>query len=471
MTRKSNSPNSGSPLHAVALVGVLTALACAPTTTRERPIGAHEVLPARGPAEVAPVQLELLDADGAPLSKIEVVLFGVDSSFTDADGRVSFALPAWRETSPVIYVRATLPGGDSLHATIPRAALTEALTLQLPPGALGDAPLALAPEVSNASARAWFGVTAWLAERRGQWRAAESSEDKLAVWARVAEEIEASSDPLQRNLMIAAQFAIGRGEPELSRQGVAARALDELPLDDPAWAISPFALVSAAYDSGRWDEFKKLDMQISDHPQPEVAAMLTLERYVWAIDAGRWEQADAIWARWLARPELAETFIGSIVEDQGPTRRLAPGQELPELCFPTIDSETTGRQICTAEFEGLTVLELYAVWCEGCRESFPRIAGIFSALEGTGLQPSLVTVEVYNDLPVVSEFIATIDAPGEHGWVFTDDSEHVRNTLGLSSVPTMVLVGPDRRILASSPGLSTDNLEQQLRHWQATLTE
>ena len=40
----------------------------------------------------------------------------------------------------------------------------------------------------------------------------------------------------------------------------------------------------------------------------------------------------------------------------------------------------------------------------------------------------------------------------------------------VTTVPTMVLVGPDGRILESTPHISINNLEQRIRHWQAVLS-
>ncbi|WP_181234118.1 TlpA family protein disulfide reductase [Enhygromyxa salina] len=422
------------------------------------------------PAAAQPTHLDarLLNADGQPIANVELGVLGERSQTTDTAGRVTLELSPWRAAAPVVYLRATLPGGDNLPATVPREAFAGALTLQLPAGTNSDRPLAIAQARPNPQVQAWFDVAAWQAARRERWNSASEPRAKLAVWAQVAAEIDSTSDPHVRALMIAAQFAIGTADPGagLTREAAAAQALDELDLADPRWAIWAPSLPTAAFESGRWETLDQLDDQIRVHPQPEVAALITLERYGWAIREARWDQATAIWARWKGRPELHATVYGPIVESLGPTRRLAPGRMLPELCVDALDQN--GR-LCTTDFHGLTVLELYAIWCEGCRKSFPELAATVAAFEHTKPAPQLVTIEVYNDREQVRAFLAEAPTPGRHGWVDEGQREAVRSELGLHSVPTMLLVGPDGRILESSPQLRADNLERRIRHWQTTL--
>jgi sterol desaturase/sphingolipid hydroxylase (fatty acid hydroxylase superfamily) len=447
--------------------GVLAIAALALGCSRGEPAA---TVPA-GPSTVSPVEAELLEArllnaDGQPIAGIELEIVGGHTATTDAEGRATLELSSWRAAVPVVYLRATLPGGDTRRAVVPREARARELTLQLLPGARRDGPLGVVE--ANPQVQAWFEVLAWQAKHRERWQAASEPEAKRAVWAQVAEDIEAAEDPHTRALMLAAQFEIGRGDPEagLTRQDAATRAIDELGLDDPRWAISPPALALAVFEAGRWESLDALDEQVSTHPQPEVAALVALERYAWANGEGDWDRASAIWARWKARPELHETNYGPLLEGLGPDRRLAPGKMLPELCVEALEPE--GR-LCTAEFEGLTVLELYAIWCEGCRKSFPEMATTLAALEGSEPAPHLVTIEVYNDVEEVRGFLAEAGVAGRHGWVREEEREAVRETLDLVSVPTMVLVGPDGRILDSNPQLRPENLEQRIRHWQAVL--
>lgn len=452
----------------LGLLVAVHALACTRVEPTAIDTASSSELDMSAPATVVGevVELRLLDADDRPVVDAALGLSGSEAPKTDVDGRVRFVVTHEQLAAPVVYLRATLADGHWLHAVVPPTALDHA-TLRLPAEIASDQPLQIVLAKPDPSAQAWFDVTAWHVEQRDRWYAAESVEAKLAVWQRVREDIDAESNEHVRGLMIAAQFAIGQadGELGLERKAAAERALEQLDLDDPRWAVWPPALLVAAWDAGRWDNFGELDERISRHPQPDVAAQIAFARYLWAIDRGRWQQAEAIWARWQARPELHATSFAKVVEAYGPDRRLAPGKRLPALCGETLD----GGHVCTDALDGLTVIELYAVWCKGCRESFPKVATTVASLADTKPQPQLLTLEVYNDRAEVESFVGEVPTAGRHAWLAASERDAVRDELQLEAVPVMVIVGPDATILDSSPHVSADNLDARLRHWQTIL--
>jgi len=128
-------------------------------------------------------------------------------------------------------------------------------------------------------------VSAWADHEFGEWqhRAKDDHAAQLAHWARIAEAIAAEPDEYRRGLMTAAQFIIGTSDPEagLDRSAIARAAIDQLGLEDPRWAINQWTLVTALFESGRWDQLgPQLDELITRYPQPEIAAHVALVRYI-----------------------------------------------------------------------------------------------------------------------------------------------------------------------------------------------
>lgn len=422
-------------------------------------------------AEAGPELLagRLLTAAGEPARGFHVAVSGGEPVEVDDDGGYTLELPRWRVDAPLIHLAITGEDEPRRGAILPAAGELRQATLRLPEGEGRRVDTILADP--DPEAEAWLATGRWQDEAVAQWWVLDGEpERRAALWRRLAADIDAAPDAHTRGLMQAAQFAVGRSdlEPGLERKAAAEQALDELGLGDPRWAIWTMALPTAIHETGRWVDFEaELDGQIAAHPQPEVAAYVTYERYVQTTSAGRWAESEAIWAAWTARPELAETFFGPLITSQGPERRLAPGKFLPELCVEGLD----GGELCTKEFDGLTLVELWSTTCSGCRAAMPVIDAALSALAEDSISAHFVAIEVYHDDGDVRRAIDELGAPGRHGWVRAGEREAVREAFDTQSVPALILVGPDGRILDSDPTLNPENLEQRLRHWHATLAK
>ncbi len=322
----------------------------------------------------------------------------------------------------------------------------------------------LDPEQARANALAWAN------QKLHRWLELENQADYAgcrALWAEVAAEIETERDPELRAWMVAGQFLIGRNDPEhgLSRTDIAAAVLDELGLDDHRWSISPYALASAVYEAGRSIELgPELDARIATQ-DPDVAAYLALERYLTTTALGDWDAAQAVWSLWLARPELARTQFGPIMRSFGPDRRLAPGNYLPEICVEKLE----GGSLCTADFDGFTVLELWSTTCKGCRDNIPVLRAAQAALQADSPNdpPRFVSIDPYEDPQTILEFQRDNPMPWTNAWVREADREMFVEALEITSIPILVLIGPDGRILDSNPTLRAENVEARVRHFRS----
>ncbi len=431
--------------------------------SRSVPPDANTVVPDEQPPTV--LRGRFVNADGTPAVGTSIKTTAPQPvAVVDADGKFALGVPSWCTREPVIYLELQSHQQRS-SILIPSAALAAGIELRWPANEHDD-PLVLLVE-DDPSAQAWLDTHRWLRDAWREWMAVrDDSAAVAALWRRLAADIEATTDPHRRMLMQAAQFVAGANQPDLDldRREAAERAVAELGIDNPRWAIWPMALSTALYDAGRWSELgRELDAMIAAHPQAEVAAYIAVQRYYETIANGRWDEAEAVWGAAKARPEIAETFYGPVLASFGPDRRLAPGKFLPEVCV----EELGGDRLCTNDLDGLTLIEVWSVGCKGCRESFAKLGELVPRLRAEKIAVELITMNPWEDAADVEAYLADSPLPGRHTWVRAEDRERLREQLEITSVPLFLIVGPDARILDSTPGLQLETLETRLRHWHA----
>jgi thiol-disulfide isomerase/thioredoxin len=398
---------------------------------------------------------------GAPVAGVQVHYAAslADSVPTDADGRFTLVPSGEFASAAAITLIFREPDGQVRGAILqnPGSPITAAIEL-------GD-PVDVELEDPNPAALAWIDAFEWAERERLRWdaRADDDVAAHLAHWDEVAETIAAQPDPYARGLLQAAQFRIGEPDPELGieRSAAARAAVDELGLEDPRWSIYPWALARAVWEGGRWDALgPTLEALITEHPHPEVAGYLALERFIHHSSAGEHIEAAAVWSRWAARPDLARTSFAVAMRGLAPTRRLAPGQTLPALCVEELGG---GQQLCLADLRGqVTVLEFWSTWCEGCQRIAGELREAHAALAGSDA-PAFVSVDLYDDPERITEFLATEPLPWRHAWVRAEQRESVDAELALGQIPYLVLIDADGTIVASTPQLRSEDLVAQVR--------
>jgi thiol-disulfide isomerase/thioredoxin len=312
-------------------------------------------------------------------------------------------------------------------------------------------------------------VLAWVEAQMKHWYEAERRGDVAACrarWSEVTAAVANETDPERRAWMTTGQFLIGGSSScdQGSRSELAQAVLTELGFDDRRWSISPYALVAAAYETGRWLELRhELAARIATQ-QPEVAAYLALALYIEATTAGEWDRSEAIWAAWSARPELTDTQIGPIMRSMGPERRLAPGNFLPKVCVELVE----GGRSCTNDLTGYTVIELWSTGCKGCREGIPVLRDAQTALQAAYPEdpPRFLSIDPYEDPPTILAFQRETPMPWTNAWVPEPEREAFATAFELQSIPVLLLIGPDGRILDSSPSLRADLVEARVHHFR-----
>jgi thiol-disulfide isomerase/thioredoxin len=434
---------------AVLALSPLTLATCATTPVAPTPTST----PIRTPARVSVIVGRVL-SDGVPVAGVSVTLGNATGGTqTSETGVFELSVPESHARAHVVYLVAFGPSDERVYVALPLGLgpLVAELDLAKGSSSLLDA---------SPAQQAWLDTRVWMDAAVEQWKAIASDDhdSKRALWQRLHADIDAESDPYRRGLMLVAQFRVGRGDHAgLSRVETAEHALGELRSDDPRWMLDPNSLMTAMFEANRLEEFwPTLEPLISTHPQPEFAAYIALERYMQHSANQRWEAANEIWARVEARPELLSGIYREILQSQGPTRPLAPGRMLDDFC---VQDTFAAGELCTESLRGrIVVLEFWSTWCKGCRESAALLAA--AQVELGEAAPVFLSVDVHDDPERVREFVREQPMPWQHGWLPESEREAFRERFSIVSIPTLVIIDRDGRIVASSPGLRAEGVRE-----------
>ncbi|QDT36389.1 redoxin domain-containing protein [Stratiformator vulcanicus] len=167
--------------------------------------------------------------------------------------------------------------------------------------------------------------------------------------------------------------------------------------------------------------------------------------------AGEMAEANAYYAK------LAKAFPDSPAGQRarGAVRRLGlKGQVLP-FSGPSLG----GGNIDLASFRGKAVLILFwSTWCKPCAEDLPQIMDLYAKFRGRGFE--IIGVALDDSPEPVAEYLRqkgirwpqVYERGGFDGGPALD--------LGIVSLPTMILVGPDGKVV--SRNISVDDLREAL---------
>jgi len=131
---------------------------------------------------------------------------------------------------------------------------------------------------------------------------------------------------------------------------------------------------------------------------------------------------------------------------------IAPPLSLPLLASKNRQELKTGS---------VTIVDFWATWCAPCRASMPRVQHVIRDYSARGVQ--LLSVDTDNEdnnrEPQVQEFLLQnqLDFP-----VVLDDGT-AQDAFHVASLPTMLVVGKDRRIVWTRVGVLDASEERELR--------
>ena len=141
-------------------------------------------------------------------------------------------------------------------------------------------------------------------------------------------------------------------------------------------------------------------------------------------------------------------------------RLIAVGAEAPDVELKRLlvkkDGEDEPKEeiVKLSNLRGKTVvLDFWATWCGPCLEKLPEINRMYAEKIKDNTKVELIGISIDNDDKTVLNFLSKRQANGEMGWIQlrTDPGGSVCERYGVFDVPTMIVVGPDGKVVAVNP--------------------
>lgn len=138
-------------------------------------------------------------------------------------------------------------------------------------------------------------------------------------------------------------------------------------------------------------------------------------------------------------------------------KRQMPGTMFTDLTL----NDTQGKARKLSEFVGkgkYVLIDFWASWCGPCRREMPNVKALYEKYKNKGFD--IVGLSLDNDSKAWKTAIEKMGINWNHlsdlkGWQST-----AARTYGVNSIPAMLLVGPDGKIVGG--GMSTEELDKKL---------
>ena len=330
----------------------------------------------------------------------------------------------------------------------------------LPPASRPSAVEFAAPESEFARVgEAMIAVDEW---QRSAWSEARevglAHERFVLLRAKLREAVAAESNAaVRRVLWIGWAGILDVGHASDDEREVARGVLEQVGPLDPLWSSDPgaaanlLALVDAA-------EYRAA--LLADNPDPRIGFSLLMQ----TLDAAERSHdpaavRDAVEA--IRAPRYAEFGGPMFAAMYDPDRPSAPGKPVPEFHLRSLDGKT---EFSPDSMRGKTyVIDFWATWCGPCIAAMPELHAAYKALNGSDPKAKpkveILSVSFDDSAKSVREFVGQRwPMPWSHAHVEPAEHAKLREVFGIQGIPTMVLVGPDGIIIASTPTLEPDTL-------------
>ncbi len=156
---------------------------------------------------------------------------------------------------------------------------------------------------------------------------------------------------------------------------------------------------------------------------------------------------------------IKSDLIQNTLIEYNPEGRLRVGKIVPEFSLPIIDSD---KSISPKTLNGkYYLLQFWATWCAPCISEIPKIREIYKRFGKSNF--TIVSISLDNSVDILKKYWQKEgDMPWyniilKKGW-----DDNVAQYFGIKSIPLIILVSPQGKILANSNSTGTESLEETL---------
>jgi hypothetical protein len=283
------------------------------------------------------------------------------------------------------------------------------------------------------------------------WRPAEAS---------LQNKILTEGNPLLRGELIVSYLSVCMISGNLD-QSVARTALKDVSPSSPLWSLTPHVAFFALTHSGisRQQQADLADTILAENGVANMKADLLFDEYMASKLSGDLEKAGDYYDILVEQYGFTDTGKMTKAKFQN-TRVLKIGKRIPSYSVASVDDST--KTMTDESLEGKSYLIFF--WSsasDSCLREIGVLQKVFAKYKGRDF--TILSLSADSSRQTVVRFIGEKSRmPWLNAYIGNYSPNKVLLDFQVSKLPQLLLVGPDRKLLASGEQLSGDDLEKTL---------
>lgn len=289
-------------------------------------------------------------------------------------------------------------------------------------------------------------------------------------------DLKGRSDEREARLLLELWLSVGNlGNPSQMPvvKKLAENVIKEIPASYEGWTLEPeWCPKILTILLGKSSEPYMREMKEKGHP--EVRMYLRLSEVETLINQGKGEEAKVMAAQFRKEFATVTSFAtakarvdAAIKKVELRTTALAPGQPAPDFTVASLDDPKV--TFTKGSFQGkYLLLDFWGTWCTWCVKELPTTHKLYEIYKGKGLEilslavndPSPETVQKFRQKP-------SYPMPWKHAFLAGSRdpnmlAQPMMVAYAVETFPTLFLIGPDGKILATTDELRGEKLGETL---------